>query len=94
MDNAYSNDTLIKLISEALKKDYGISYNYGERRLRCNGHVINLAVQAFLFGNTVDDYDFPEEQATTPSDEQLKQWRRLGPLGKLYNINIYIMGST
>ena len=61
IDNAYSNDTLIKLISEALKKDYSISYNYGKRRLRYNGYIINLAVQAFLFGNTVDDYDFPKE---------------------------------
>lgn len=56
MDNAYANDALIREVAEALK-DKGVYYNYRERRLRCNGHIINLSVQAFLFGKQVDDYD-------------------------------------
>lgn len=94
MDNAHSNDTLINIISEALLKNHGVDYNPHQHRLRCLGHVINLSAQAFLFGKAVDDYEYPGETYVSPSDEQLKQWRRLGPLGKLHNINIYIMGST
>ena len=93
MDNIGINDTLINVIATSLNNK-GVSYDPLERRLRCNGHVINLAVQAFLFGQTVDDYEYPENIATSPSDAQLKQWRKLGPLGKLHNIIVWIMGSV
>lgn len=92
MDNAYSNDTLVRVVADALK-DEGVYYNYHERRLRCNGHVINLAVQSFLFGKAVDDYDTPETMTATVTDIQLNKWRKLGPLGKLHNIIVYIMAS-
>ena len=92
MDNAASNDVLTEVISDALREE-GVLYSSEQRRLRCMGHVINLAVQAFLFGKTVKDYEYPENMTESPSDAQLNQWRRLGPLGKLHNINIWIMGS-
>lgn len=87
MDNVGINDTLINAIATSLN-DEGVLYNAEHRRLRCNGHVINLAVQAFLFGNAVDDYEYLGNEAEPPSDIQLTQWRRLGPLGKLHNINV------
>ena len=44
MDNASSNDKLLRHIA------YGISdFDPELRRVRCNGHIINLAVQSFLF---------------------------------------------
>lgn len=92
MDNVSSNDTLIAAVASSLN-DQGVSYDPIQRRLRCNGHVINLAVQAFLFGQTVNDFEFPENNSESPSDAELKQWRKLGPLGKLHNINVWIMGS-
>ena len=92
MDNAHSNDSLITAIAASLS-DEGVLYNAEQRRLRCNGHVINLAVQAFLFGKTVDDYEYLGNETDSPSDTQLSQWRRLGPLGKLHNINVWIMKS-
>ena len=92
MDNVGSNDTLISAIATSLNNE-GVPYNAEERRLRCNGHVINLAVQAFLFGKAVNDYEYLENEAESPSDTQLSQWRRLGPLGKLHNINFWIMRS-
>ena len=70
MDNVGSNDSLIKIIATSLNEE-GVPYNAVQRRLRCNGHVINLAVQAFLFGNTVDDYEYSENEAVSPSDTQL-----------------------
>jgi hypothetical protein len=44
LDNAYNNDTMLQAVAKAC------GFNAAHRRLRCNGHVINLAVQAFLFG--------------------------------------------
>lgn len=87
MDNAGTNDTLIEHIADALQQ-VGVLYDANQRRLRCNDHVINLTVQAFLFGKTVNDYEYPENVAKSPSDAQLNQWRKLGPLGKLHNIII------
>ena len=92
MDNAASNDALTEVISNTLREE-GVLYNLNQRRLRCIGHVINLAVQAFLFGKTVNDYEYPENTTESPSDAQLNQWRMLGPLGKLYNINVWVMRS-
>lgn len=63
--------------------------------LRCNGHIINLVVQAFLFGRISDDIDYlgtlNEEGSTHVSTtEELDTWRKIGPLEKLHNIIIYI----
>ena len=41
----------------------------------------------------MDDYKYPEDMAESPSDAQLNQWRKLGPLGKLHNIIVWIMGN-
>lgn len=43
MDNVGFNDTLITTLATSLN-DEGVLYNAIQRRLRCNGHVINLAV--------------------------------------------------
>lgn len=48
MDNASSNDTLIGAVAQYLN-DVGISYDAEQKRLRCNGHIINLSIKAFLF---------------------------------------------
>lgn len=67
MDNASANDTLVAFIADMLKEE-GVFYNYIQHRLRCNGHVINLGVQAFLFGKVVDDYEYPEIMRVAPND--------------------------
>ena len=69
---------------------HSISYDLYYRRLRCNGHIINLIVQAFLFGQEEDDYKDFNNDNTSPSEEQLARWRRFGLLGKLYNIATWI----
>lgn len=70
MDNAHPNDTLISIITESLCEE-GVFYDATQRRLQCNDHVINLAIQSFLFGQTVDDYKYPENPAHSFSDAQL-----------------------
>ncbi len=94
MDNATNNDTMMDVIADTLNAEGGIYYDPRQRRLRCNGHIINLAVQAFLFGKNVNDYELPEGVAASASDQQIKQWRKLGPLGKLHNSNFHIMASA
>lgn len=92
MDNVGSNDQLVVAIADSLSEE-GTIYNANHRRLRYNGHIINLAVKAFLFGQVVTDYELPESSIDTPTSLQLKQWRKMGPLGKLHNIIVWIMGS-
>src|SRR5436190_1585468 len=43
LDNASSNDTCVREILAKLRPDL----DYKNRRLRCFGHIINLAVKAF-----------------------------------------------
>ncbi len=51
MDNATSNDQLVQTIAQSINNENtGLPWNPEQRRLRCNGHVINLVIQAFLFG--------------------------------------------
>jgi len=70
MDNASSNGTLIKAVADSLALD-NIAYDSDHRRLRCNGHIINLVVQAFLFGAEEDDHEEPNENTISPSEAQL-----------------------
>ena len=56
--------------------------------MRCIGHVINLVVKAFVYGQ-----DFMDTNDDTNSTENLDlydQWRKRGPYGKLRNIITYI----
>ena len=48
-DNHGSNDKLLRYISTELEQSYGIEWDPVHHRIRYHGHVINLAVQAFLF---------------------------------------------
>ncbi|OWT42446.1 BED zinc finger domain-containing protein [Pochonia chlamydosporia 170] len=86
MDNADNNGTMMK---------YQIVYNAEHHRLRCNGHIINLAAQSFLF--QTNDESLADENntsaLTTPTELEMEQWRRKGPLGKLHNIVAYIQRS-
>jgi hypothetical protein len=49
-DNEGTNDKLLRLLSQRLR-ERGIQPQYDvlQHRIRCHGHIINLAVQAFFF---------------------------------------------
>ncbi len=53
MNDASTNDTLMEYIAENLE-DEGIAYDPRQHSLRCNGHIINQTVCAFLFGKHPD----------------------------------------
>ena len=67
MNNAIFNNVLTKTISNALREK-GVLYNTNQRRLRYIDHVINLAIQTFLFEKTVKDYEYSKNLTKSPSD--------------------------
>jgi hypothetical protein len=68
-------------------------------RIRCSGHIINLAIQAFLFADIIrvkelESYDNEDKTGEGDKEARKAKFRLMGPLGKMYNIVIYIRGST
>jgi hypothetical protein len=83
-DNAGPNDTAVRAILRQLRPDIK---NPDSRRIRCLGHIINLAAKAFLFGKDADAF---EEGSRTKKKllklEAVRElWRKKGPLGKFHN---------
>jgi hypothetical protein len=58
-DNTSVNDTAIRVILGQLRPDIK---EPDSRRVRCLGHIINLAAKAFLFGKDADAF---EEESRT-----------------------------
>ena len=50
MDNAGNNDTALEELNSLIIQDGGIGFDPIERRLRCFGHIMNLAVKDLLYG--------------------------------------------
>ncbi|KAG7415018.1 hypothetical protein Forpi1262_v016824 [Fusarium oxysporum f. sp. raphani] len=101
-DNHGSNDKLCRLLGEHLQAR-GINWESRKQRLRCHGHVINLAVQAFLFMDSKeaarvaleqiegdDEIAFAADFAQRVKAQRALGWRRLGPLGKIHNISVHM----
>lgn len=104
-DNHGSNDKVCRFLSEYLQGK-GIDWDAKKQRIRCHGHVINLAVQAFLFMDTKEAVQAALEQIE--EDDQVEfgcdflegykarkalGWRRLGPLGKVHNTAVHMRES-
>ena len=62
------------------------------RRLQCLGYVINLVAKAFLFGTEFDMFERDIESTKEKSEllQELKLWRKRGPISRLHNIITYI----
>jgi hAT family C-terminal dimerisation region/BED zinc finger len=95
MDNAPDNDTMMTALSLILRREFRLQYDPIHHRIRCQGHVINLAVKSFLF---VTDKEALEEDEETNiyniSVKEIEEWRKKGPLGKLHNFVIFLHKST
>lgn len=110
MDNASSNDKMLRYISERIADFHPVL-----RRVRCNGHIINLAVQSFLFSpkrskrsqsqHEEDDaielaitetrgLSEAEKQSKMTQEKLAEEWRKHGALGKLHNLNVWYRAST
>ena len=86
LDNASNNDTaLFKLFKSIL-------FDPQKKQLCCAGHMINLAANAFLYGQDPKDM---ERQLTLDQSEvsRLTFWRQRGAVGKLHNLVFHITRS-
>lgn len=78
-----------------LFENHDISYCPKFHRCRCQGHVLNLSVNSFLFVTDSENLE-NDELNTREVREQLKlieKWRVLGPLGMLHNFIVYLQAS-
>jgi hypothetical protein len=110
MDNASSNDKMLRYISERIDDFHPVL-----RRVRCNGHIINLAVQSFLFSpkrskrsqsqhqedeaielaiTETRGLSEAEKQSKMTQEKLAEEWRKHGALGKLHNLNVWYRAST
>jgi hypothetical protein len=96
-DNDGKNNTLCETLTIWMEDKLGINKFH---RLRCNGHIINLSAQAFLFPELVDTADeaglnaFIDGSVSSYTKQQIREWRKWGPLGKLHNIVVWTAGSS
>lgn len=104
-DNHGSNDVLCRLLGQFLKEK-GIDWSAKQNRIRCHGHVTNLACQAFLFCETkeaveaackdmeaLDGVDYNPDMIAEWRKKMSLGWREMGPLGKAHNTAIHIRGD-
>ncbi|KAM4063327.1 transposase-like protein [Hirsutella rhossiliensis] len=60
----------------------------GRRRLCCIGHIINLVVQAVIFGSNVGRFEAERRGATDEFSFEI--WAKKGAIGRLHNLATYI----
>jgi hypothetical protein len=100
-DNVDSNSLAVKFTLGALQiglSDQELEELALQRRLRCFGHVLNLAAQAFILGksthlNRAFDDDFIGQLSLEEEEALLAGWRKQGPVGKLHNVVHFIRRS-
>ena len=86
-DNASNNDTCIKELAQKF------NFDPTQRRLRCAGHILNLAARQIIHGKNAEAFEQAVENPKHLIDE-LNLWRKKGPIGKIHNITVYIMRSS
>jgi len=90
VDNTTNNDTALTEIASHLRIAGHESFNPIEVRLRCFGHVLNLAVKAILWGKEIETFDLNYGEAQRELGV-LREWQWKGPLKKLHNVVTYIL---
>ena len=101
-DNHGANDTMCKEIEHLLEST---RWQAKERRLRCAGHIFNIAIQAFFFVKNDEALDVAitqSERSNTSLDDELLRgsqkedlggWLKITPLQKTLNITILLRRS-
>jgi len=93
LDNARSNDTAVYYILNEL--DLEDTHLEDHCRLRCLGHIINLAAQDFIFGKNSKEWlkEHTAVENTDDLEEQQKSWVSQGLIGHLQNLVSLIRSS-
>ena len=101
LDNASSNDAAVSLLLKELEPSI-TNKAIAERRLRCFGHIVNLAAQSLLATTGAEakkaarelesiENDAEDEEGVT--EEVRVRWMHSGPLGKLQSLVRYVLAS-
>jgi hypothetical protein len=78
-----------------LLHEYNIIYDPVTQRLRCQGHIINLSVNSFIYVTNEENLEEDEEPGKLKQTlKEIDQWRKFGPIGKLHNIVVDIQSSA
>lgn len=94
-DNVDSNDNAISFLNQYIQEEGGTGFDCKERRIRCFGHILNLAAKALLFGQKENKgkSKLDSKRKKTLEDqlrEEASEWRALGAVGMLHNIVAWI----
>lgn len=68
-DNDTKNDTCLRQLAEDLLLEYGVLFDPVTSRTRCAGHIINLALQAFLFATSKRALEAAVEEAQDETND-------------------------
>jgi len=99
LDNATNNDTAVAAMDSVLKNEFGEKVNMikpAERRLRCFGHILNLAARHLLFGEDAEALDVDDDSGEKAEEEfsnEFSKWRKTGAIGKLRNFEVFVKRS-
>ncbi|RKK65646.1 hypothetical protein BFJ69_g16099 [Fusarium oxysporum] len=93
-DNAFSKDSCLLNFYRDLDAERGPT-DVRARRMRCYGHLLNLVARASLYG---DDFEAFEAESQVfdllgRCEDDLRHWRKKGPVGKLHNVVKFIRSS-
>ena len=91
LDNAGSNDTAVHHIISELQLPSSEHWI----RLRCFGHIINLAATEFIFGANSDQFlqQISTLEINDLRDQLQEKWLLKGAIGKLQNLISLIRSS-
>ena len=93
-DNASSNDNCLVNFYGDLDAEMG-SADIRARRMRCYGHILNLVARAFLYGEDFEAFEAESQvfDLLGRYEDDLRHWRKKGPVGKLHNVVKFIRSS-
>lgn len=102
-DNASAMDTMAVALSKRLN-ELGINWSARTNRLRCLGHILNLAVQAFLFSKDREAVDYANQlsrRSASPlayiigelSETEEQGWCTVPPLRKLRELTVALRNT-
>ena len=95
-DNATNCDSACAALVQQLRPEE----DKAGRRVRCFGHILNLAAQAFIYSKENEAFVSEVEQAVELSAHEqqaakyeMTLWRQRGAFGKLHNVIKHIKAS-
>ena len=96
LDNVTNNDTAVASFHSLLVNKYGLEtapISPTERRLRCMGHILNLAAKSLLFESDAEAFECETTELSDNDaaiEREFQHWRQAGSIGKIHNLVAFI----